>query len=48
MSIPGLLCRARDPLPPVIADRPKVRRNVEAAIKQLNDLGIVVEEWPGR
>jgi hypothetical protein len=29
-------------------DRPKVRRNVEAAIKQLNDLGIVVEEWPGR
>jgi hypothetical protein len=29
-------------------DRPKVRRNVEAAIKQLNDLGIVVEEWPAR
>jgi hypothetical protein len=29
-------------------DRPRVRRNVEAAIKQLNDLGIVVEEWPGR
>jgi hypothetical protein len=29
-------------------DRPKVRRNVEAAIQQLNDLGIVVEEWPGR
>lgn len=29
-------------------DRPKVRRNVEAAIKQLNDLGVVVEEWPGR
>jgi hypothetical protein len=27
-------------------DRPKVRRNVEAAIKQLNDLGVVVEEWP--
>jgi hypothetical protein len=27
-------------------DRPKVRRNVEAAIQQLNDLGIVVEEWP--
>jgi len=25
-----------------------VRRNVEAAIKQLNDLGIVVEEWPTR
>ncbi|MGB6744045.1 MAG: hypothetical protein WBE38_10315 [Terracidiphilus sp.] len=30
------------------ADRPKVRRNVEAAIKQLNDLGVVVEEWPSR
>lgn len=29
-------------------DRPQVRRNVEAAIKQLNDLGIVVEEWPSR
>ena len=29
-------------------DRPKARRNVEAAIQQLNDLGIVVEEWPGR
>jgi hypothetical protein len=29
-------------------DRPRVRRNVEAAIQQLNDLGIVVEEWPGR
>jgi len=29
-------------------DRPTVRRNVEAAIQQLNDLGIVVEEWPGR
>lgn len=29
-------------------DRVKVRRNVEAAIKQLNDLGIVVEEWPTR
>jgi hypothetical protein len=26
-------------------DRPKVRRNVEVAIKQLNDLGIVFEEW---
>jgi hypothetical protein len=30
------------------ADRPKVRRNVEAAIQQLNDLGVVVEEWPAR
>jgi hypothetical protein len=29
-------------------DRPKVRRNVEVAIQQLNDLGIVVEEWPAR
>lgn len=29
-------------------DRPKVRRNVEAVIQQLSDLGIVVEEWPGR
>jgi len=29
-------------------DRPRIRRNVEAAIKQLNDLGIVVEEWPAR
>lgn len=29
-------------------DRPKVRRNVEAAIQKLNDLGVVVEEWPTR
>jgi hypothetical protein len=29
-------------------DQPKVRRNVEAAIRQLNDLGITVEEWPSR
>jgi Asp-tRNA(Asn)/Glu-tRNA(Gln) amidotransferase A subunit family amidase len=29
-------------------DRPRVRRNVEAAIQQLNDLGVVVEEWPSR
>jgi hypothetical protein len=29
-------------------DRAKIRRNVEAAIQQLNDLGIVVEEWPAR
>ena len=36
-------------MPGVVAkDRPKTRRNVEAAIQQLNDLGIVVEEWPGR
>ena len=29
-------------------DRPKVRRNLETAINQLNDLGVVVEEWPSR
>jgi hypothetical protein len=29
-------------------DRPKVRRNVETIIQRLNDLGIVVEEWPAR
>jgi hypothetical protein len=29
-------------------DRPKVRRNLEAAINRLNDLGVVVEEWPSR
>jgi hypothetical protein len=29
-------------------DRPAIRRNVEAVIRQLNDLGVVVEEWPGR
>jgi hypothetical protein len=29
-------------------DRPKVRRNVEVALKQLSDLGVVVEEWPAR
>lgn len=29
-------------------DRPKIRRNVEVAIQQLNDLGIVVQEWPTR
>ena len=29
-------------------DRPVARRNVETAIKQLNDLGIVVQEWPSR
>jgi hypothetical protein len=29
-------------------DRPKARRNVEAVIQQLNDLGIVVQEWPTR
>jgi hypothetical protein len=29
-------------------DRVKVRRNVESAMQDLNDLGIVVEEWPTR
>ncbi len=29
-------------------DRPQVRRNVEIAIRKLNDLGVVVEEWPAR
>ncbi|HUA92006.1 MAG TPA: hypothetical protein VL991_05530 [Terracidiphilus sp.] len=29
-------------------DRLKVRRNVETTIQQLNDLGVVVEEWPAR
>jgi hypothetical protein len=38
---------AESPLAP-LKDRPKVRRNVEAAIKQLNDLGLVVDEWPTR
>jgi hypothetical protein len=29
-------------------DRTKLRRNVETVIQQLNDLGLVVEEWPAR
>lgn len=29
-------------------DRPAIRRNLEAVIRELNDLGIVVEEWPSR
>ena len=29
-------------------DRPAIRRNMEAAIQKLNDMGVVVEEWPGR
>ncbi len=29
-------------------NRPAVRRNVEAAIQKLNDLGVVVDEWPVR
>jgi hypothetical protein len=30
------------------ADRLKIRRNLESVIRQLNDLGVVVEEWPSR
>jgi hypothetical protein len=29
-------------------ERPLVRRNVEVIIRKLNDLGVVVEEWPTR
>jgi hypothetical protein len=29
-------------------DRPAVRREIEAVIGQLNDLGVTVEEWPGQ
>ncbi len=29
-------------------DRRLVRQNVEAVMRQLNDLGVVVEEWPGQ
>jgi hypothetical protein len=29
-------------------DRPAVRRNLEAVMRQLNDLGIVAEEWPSK
>ncbi len=28
--------------------RPAIRRQIEAAIQQLNDLGVVVDEWPDR
>ena len=28
--------------------RPMIRRQIEAAIQQLNDLGVVVVEWPAR
>jgi len=28
--------------------RPEIRRQIEAAIQQLNDLGVVVDEWPSR
>ena len=46
---PGDLAEALIALPQANRkDRPKVRRNVEAAIQQLNDLGLVVEEWPAR
>ncbi len=29
-------------------DRPAIRRRVEAVIQKLNDMGVVVEEWPSR
>jgi len=29
-------------------NRPAVRRNVETVIRELNNLGVVVEEWPSR
>ena len=29
-------------------DRPQIGRNLEAIIQQLNDLGLVVDEWPSR
>ena len=29
-------------------ERPAIRRNMEAAIQKLNNMGIVVEEWPER
>jgi hypothetical protein len=29
-------------------ERPAIRRNMETAIQKLNDMGIVVEEWPSR
>jgi hypothetical protein len=29
-------------------DQPMVRRNLEAVMRRLNDLGVVVEEWPSR
>lgn len=29
-------------------DRARIRRNMESVISELNDLGVVVEEWPGR
>jgi hypothetical protein len=35
-----------DPIAPR-ADRIQVRRNVETTIQVLNDLGVVVYEWPG-
>ncbi|MGB6973645.1 MAG: hypothetical protein WBD67_03075 [Terracidiphilus sp.] len=31
-----------------LKDRPAIRRDEEAAIQQLSDLGVVVDEWPGR
>jgi len=30
------------------SQRPAIRRQIEAAIQQLNELGVVVDEWPTR
>ena len=30
------------------SQRPAIRRQIELAIQQLNDLGVVVDEWPAR
>lgn len=30
------------------SQRPAIRRQIEAIIQQLNDLGVVVDEWPAR
>jgi len=29
-------------------ERPQIRRNLEATLRDLNNLGLVVEEWPAR
>jgi len=30
------------------SQRPAIRRQIEAVIQQLNDLGVIVDEWPAR
>ncbi len=39
--------RSRSLPPPPRAERVAIRRNVEATIETLNDLGVVVDEWTG-